>query len=256
MSRDIENINLQLMMQNLYQSGKYYASIGGRANAEFEEDYWELIKDPDGAVRNRLLERDSFISDISLELDFIKSLKPGKVLDVGCGLGWLLSALDDKWLKYGLEVSNFASKYAEKYAEIKTGELLNCSYDDNTFDLVVMHHVIEHMQEPELNINYIKRILKSNGHLIIATPDFDSGCARRFGSKYRLLSDDTHISLFSNDSMHRFLRDFGFKILRVEYPFFDTKHFSRNNLDKMFDLTTTSPPFYGNFMTFICINGK
>ena len=86
----------------------------------------------------------------------------------------------------------------------------------------------------------------------MATPDFDSGCARQFGPNYRLLHDPTHISLFSNDSMHRFLRDHGFKIFRADYPFFETRYFTKENLIRLFDTGEVSPPFYGNFMTFYC----
>ncbi len=116
-----------------------------------------------------------------------------------------------------------------------------------------MHHVIEHMADPVTNLEFGCRILKPGGHLILSTPDFDSGCARRFGANYRLLHDRTHISLFSNDSMHRFLRDYGFQILRADYPFFETRHFTEESLLRLFDPNKISPPFYGNFMTFYCL---
>ena len=117
-----------------------------------------------------------------------------------------------------------------------------------------MHHVIEHVNEPIEFIVSIKRILKDKGILILGTPDFDSGCARLFKSNYRLLHDPTHISLFSNESIHRFLRDHGFKIMKVEYPFFETRFFNIENLNKLFDTSNVSPPFYGNFMTLFCKN--
>ena len=115
-----------------------------------------------------------------------------------------------------------------------------------------MHHVIEHIPDPIRTIQEVHRILKASGALVLATPDFDSGCARLFGENFRLLHDPTHISLFSNESMYRFLRDFGFVIDRVEYPFFETRHFSAENFERLFDPGQISPPFYGNFMTFYC----
>jgi hypothetical protein len=98
----------------------------------------------------------------------------------------------------------------------------------------------------------VRRIIKRGGILLLATPDFDSGCARRFGENYRMLHDQSHISLFTNDSMHRFLRDHGFVIDRVEYPFFETRYFTPENLMRLFDTSKMSPPFYGNWMTFYC----
>jgi len=50
--------------------------------------------------------------------------------------------------------------------------------------------------------------------------------------------------------MHRFLRDHGFKIDKVEFPFFETDYFTESNLLKMMDEDTVSPPFYGSVMTF------
>ena len=115
-----------------------------------------------------------------------------------------------------------------------------------------MNHVIEHLPDPIGALKRTHRLLRENGVLILGTPDFDSGAARRYGRRFRLLYDPTHISLFSRDSMHRCLRDHGFKITHVEYPFFDTDWFSKENLLRMLDDTTISPPFYGSAMTFFC----
>lgn len=219
---------------------------------DYEESYWGTVVDPDGNVRDRLQERDKYLDDLKQELAFLNALEPGRILDVGCGLGYLLSALRDGWEKYGIEVSRFAAQHAQAWGQIFVGELREAQFPDEYFDVVVMHHVIEHMEDPISAILEVWRTLKPGGILLLGTPDFDSGCARRFGSNYRLLHDNTHVSLFTNDSMHRFLRDHGFIIDRVEYPFFDTRHFTPENLMRLFDTSQISPPFYGNFMTFYC----
>ena len=222
--------------------------------ADHEESYWVNRIDPDGVVRDftEEHERTRYLEDVHQEIDFIDGLSPGRVLDIGCGLGFLLSALGEGWEKHGLEISRFAAGYARRWASIHEGPLESAEYPSDWFDLIVMHHVIEHIPDPILTIQEVRRILKASGVLVLATPDFDSGCARRFGANYRLLHDPTHISLFSNESMHRFLRDFGFVIDRVEYPFFETRHFSEENLNRLFGCDEISPPFYGNFMTFYC----
>lgn len=219
---------------------------------DYEETYWGTIVDPDGNVRDRSKEREKHLEDIGQEISFLNSLPPGRILDVGCGLGFLLSGLGDGWEKHGVEVSHFAAQHARQYGTIFVGDLAAASYPDGYFDVVVIHHVIEHLDDPIGAILEIRRILKPGGWLVLGTPDFDSGCARRFGDKYRLLHDPTHVSLFTNESMHRFLRDHGFFIERVEYPFFETRYFTPENLMRLFDTNTISPPFYGNFMTFYC----
>jgi 2-polyprenyl-3-methyl-5-hydroxy-6-metoxy-1,4-benzoquinol methylase len=220
--------------------------------SNYEDNYWHIIKDPDGNIRNRLEEREIYLDDIKQELDYINALKPGKVLDIGCGLGFFLSGISDKWDKYGIEISVYAANHAAQYGNISNINVEDYSTTGFKFDLIVIHHVIEHLDAPEIIIQNIYKLLRKNGRLIISTPDFDSPSARRYKEKYRLLHDKTHVSLFSNDSMHRFLRHYGFHIDSVEYPFFSTRHFNMNNLKKLFDTNTVSPPFCGNFMSFYC----
>ena len=225
--------DLSVEMKKLYISKDYYAPIK-RNNNFSKDDYWLESVDPDGNKRNRIDEKEQYISDISAEMDYINKLKPGKILDIGCGLGWLLSAVDDAWEKHGVEISQYASEYATKYANIKNDDFLNVDYDSNFFDLIVMHHVIEHMENPIENLKQAIRMLKDGGTMIIATPNFDSGCARLFGNNYRLLHDSTHISLFSDDSMQRMLRDHSLLVDYVDYPYFNTRYFNKENLNKLF----------------------
>ncbi len=241
-------------LYNFYNLGEneYYIKRKVNKIINYEKEYWSSVIDPDGKKRNRLKERKKHIEDVNNEISFINSLKPGKILDVGCGLGYLLSGINNQWDKYGVEISNFCYKYAKRWGKIYIGDLSESNYKNNYFDVIVLHHVIEHIDDPIKIILKIKNILNKNGYFIIGTPDFDSGCARLFKNNYRLLKDSTHISLFSNDSMHRFLRDYGFKIKYVDYPYFNTRYFTKNNLASIFDLNEISPPFYGNYMTFYC----
>ena len=219
---------------------------------DYEEAYWNVVVDPDGNVRDRLAERERFLANLKHEVEFLRSLPSGRILDIGCGPGFLLSALEGGWQRHGVEVSAFAAKHAAQWGEIFVGEVEAARYPDAWFDAIVMHHVIEHIPEPGGTIREVHRVLKPGGVLLLGTPDFDSGCARLFGERYRLLNDPTHVSLFSNDSMHRFLRDHGFLVEKVDYPFFDTPYFTPGNLERLFDRLSISPPFYGNFMTFYC----
>jgi hypothetical protein len=94
--------------------------------------------------------------------------------------------------------------------------------------------------------------LKPGGTLILETPDFDSAAARRFGNNFRMLKDKTHISLFSQDSLIRFIRYNKFKIFQIDYPYFDTPFFNKKNLLKIFNQKKISPPFYGSVITIFC----
>ena len=78
--------------------------------------------------------------------------------------------------------------------------------------------------------------------------------ARFYKNKFRLLHDPTHISLFSTDSLMRFLRDHKFEILKVDYPYFETDYFNKKNMLKLFSKKNLSysPPFYGSFVNIYC----
>ncbi len=232
--------------------GPYFKSRKPPLDIDYEASYWGDVTDPDGNVRHRLNERLLFLDDAKQELAFLNNIVPGRILDYGCGPGFLLSGLADGWEKHGVEMSRMAAERASKWGTIFFGELTDRHYPDNYFDIVVMYHVIEHLPDPCTAIREVHRILAENGVLLLGTPDFDCACARRFGENFRLLKDSTHISLFTCDSMHRFLRDHGFVIDRAEFPYFETRHFTPENLMRLFDTSKVSPPFYGNVMTFYC----
>lgn len=241
-------------MLNLYNNLDYFASIQPdklfSIKNKFEKNYHKVTSDPDEKERNLLKERNYSLSQNPEITSFLDSIEPGKILDFGCGLGWILSYLNNDWDKHGIEISKFASKHAGQFGKIFTGKFED--YKVSGFDVIVMNHVIEHLRAPVKAIKKIHKMLKNDGYLIIGTPDFDSAAARRYGEKFRLLKDPTHVSLFSNDSMHRFLRDHKFKIIKVEYPYFDTTFFSKSNLLKLLNNKLISPPFYGSVMTFFC----
>jgi 2-polyprenyl-3-methyl-5-hydroxy-6-metoxy-1,4-benzoquinol methylase len=247
----MRDIPLNKLMQDLYESEEYFARIPEDGNFDYEEDYHKVAIDPDGKERHLLEERDQWLSGISEITSYLDTLNEKKILDIGCGLGWLLSYLNNDWDKYGIEISKFASNHAQKYGKIFNGTLEDFP-DKSKFDVIVMNHVIEHLRNPLWALKKIQNMLTDNGIFILGTPNFDSAAARRYGKNFRLLNDPTHISLFSSDSMHRCLRDYGFKIKKVEYPYFDTPWFNKDDLIKILDNQGISPPFYGSNMTFFC----
>ena len=243
-----QNFNLRVEIKKLLSKNLFYLKHNrGLKRIKYEENYHGVVKDPDGKIRNLTLERNYKIKQLKYILDYLKKKSPGKILDIGCGHGWMLSCLDHRWKKYGLEISKFACKNASKYCEVFNGKIEN--YKEKNFDVITALHVIEHHPKPEILIKKIYKKLKKNGVFILETPDFDSAAARRFGNKFRLLKDKTHISLFSQDSLIRFVRKYNFKIIDINYPFFETPFFTKSNLLKIFKTSKISPPFYGSVIT-------
>ncbi len=230
----------------------YFTRREPTAAIDYEAPYWGVVTDPDGKVRDRTKERGLFLADVHAELAYINALPPGRLLDIGCGLGFLLSGVSPAWNKHGVEISKLAGESARAFGTIHVGDLHSAKYADDHFDVVVLHHVIEHLDDPATLLAEALRVLRPGGKFLLGTPDFDCAMARRFGQRFRLLHDPTHVSLFTNESMYRFLRDHGLEVDRVDYPYFETRHFTEENLRRVFDTEQTSPPFYGNVMTFYC----
>ena len=245
-------------IQSLVTNLEYYAKLKINNKKSFSQNYWDVIEDPDKKVRKRtsILEKKKFLKNTKYIIDLINEVdkKSNKtIFDIGCGLGYLLDSLKKGKRKlYGCELDSFATNIAKKFGTIYCDKFENINIKKNSIDIIICHHVIEHVDKPEVFIKSIKDSLKKNGILILATPDFDSAMARRFGLKYRMFHDKTHVNFFTNESMHRFLRDYKFSIIKVFYPFFETEYFNKANLMRLFDKKKVSPPFYGSFMTFVC----
>lgn len=100
---------------------------------------------------------------------------PGKILDVGCGLGFFLDAIQkhSEWNVYGVEIADKAANFArEKLGlDVRQGELADVRYPDSFFDYIQLHNVLEHVRDPMLLLRECRRILKANGTLDIRVPN-------------------------------------------------------------------------------------
>ena len=216
---------------------------------EFEEAYWGATRDPDGKIRHKSEERDLKYHCNKDEIQFINSLCPqgGKIADVGAGLGHLLSWFDKKWERWAIEPSHYCCDFIRGvYPELNTfqGEFKNL--DEYNFDVIYSHHVIEHTIDPVAEIREMHKRLKTNGWLFVVTPNVESWVCSRFKENFRLLHDDTHISMFGEKTLSRLLEDQGFNVARIAKPFFRTKYFTFMNLVRLFNADVVSPPFRGN----------
>jgi len=146
-----------------------------------------------------------------------------KILDIGCGSGEFLANLSSKsFEKYGQEVNPQGLKMCRhRNIEVINKELNESGLTADSFDVITMWHVLEHLDNPAQLLMEAHRILKSNGVLIIATPNTDS-----FGFKYGMqnwfhLDSPRHIILYNRKSVALLLTKAGFKIERFKNIFYD-----------------------------------
>ena len=86
--------NIKKKINNLLVTKEYYVTIPPvKKKSSFEEEYHFKSVDPDGKKRNLLNERKNYLSNNKHLINFLRNSKPGKIIDIGCGLGWSLSCL-------------------------------------------------------------------------------------------------------------------------------------------------------------------
>lgn len=222
---------------------------------DYSERYWTEVVDPDGKVRDMRRERDFKLKNWYGEIiSYINRLDAGRILDIGCGLGFLLSAIDEKWEKVGFDATDKSFDFIREQSSniaLLCGDLdyVIKKYSRNLFDVVVCYHVLEHVEKPVQFFNKIVRLLSKNGTLIVGTPNSKSLCSKWFKGNYRLLGNG-HLSLFSPEHIRSLFKDNNLCIVKSERPFFKTSYFTFSNIFRLVNNRRVSPPFYGNIMTF------
>ncbi|MEO5865272.1 MAG: class I SAM-dependent methyltransferase [Nitrospiraceae bacterium] len=142
----------------------------------------------------------------------------GKVLDVGCGAGGNLKALQDQgWEPSGIEISEVAAAHAREIVtgNIHTGTLESAPFSPQSFDLILMSHSLEHLPSPVDALRQVHRLLKDNGLLIVSVPNVNSLEFKLFGPWWFHLDPPRHIYHFDRHSLSGIMAQAGFWLTRV-----------------------------------------
>ena len=115
--------------------------------------------------------------------------RPGRMLEVGCAAGHLLSgAIEHGWDVMGVEASpKFSTEVKRRGLPVHDGVLATLPEGQGLYDLVVMTDVLEHLRDPVADLARCRDLLKPGGLLVIATCDIGSLAARYYGLRWRQL---------------------------------------------------------------------
>lgn len=119
--------------------------------------------------------------------------KNSKILDVGCGDGYLLSVMKELGYQDLQGIDLYIDKKMEKSE--KGLKITACGIDsiDEKYDVIMLHHSFEHMENPETVLKMLKERLKVNGVLIIAIPVAGSRVFRKYGKYWYQLDAPRHL---------------------------------------------------------------
>lgn len=163
----------------------------------------------------RLLEKfDSYVWDARIRN--IQKFKPrGNFLDIGCSFaGFLNRARLHGYTPYGVEVSEYSSKFARKRGiEVHTGNFVDLQLPANFFDVITLIEVIEHLDHPRKVFDELTRIIKPGGLLVIQTANFSGRQARQHQQNYHYYLPG-HIYYYSLSNLQLALQQRGFSRFR------------------------------------------
>ena len=178
---------------------------------------------------------DAFLLDIKIDpqylrlfsartiSDYIKKLSGRKkILDVGCADGKLLGPFVKKHEIWGIDISSRFVKFAkQKGIRAKIGDLeLGIPFPNRFFDVIVVHHVLEHILATDIFLAQCNRVLKNDGVMLLTFPNVNSPISLilllldyplYMGARYR----STHVRDFTLRTVKIALLNNGFVVERV-----------------------------------------
>ena len=195
--------------------GKYYDSPNYISHTDGNKSLFEKLYQ---SVKNIALKN---------KLNLINSLSEnkGKILDIGAGTGDFLAFVKQNgWQTIGVEPSQKAKEIATKKGVVFVNEI--SELENQSFDVITMWHVLEHVPDLEKQIQELKRLLKSDGTLIVAVPNFKSFDANHYKEFWAAYDVPIHFWHFSKTAIKLLFEKQNMKLEKVLPMKFDAFYVS------------------------------
>lgn len=143
--------------------------------------------------------------------------KKGKVLDIGSSIGIMLDIFkEDGWETWGVDPSESSIEAKKRGHKIIRNYFEKTDLPENFFDLVILNHTLEHLENPLGILKKVYSILKKGGIVLVDVPNFGGLSSKILKSKWPFLVPNEHINQFTKESLARIMKEAGFKILHLE----------------------------------------
>ncbi|MBU2054832.1 MAG: class I SAM-dependent methyltransferase [Proteobacteria bacterium] len=113
---------------------------------------------------------------------FRKIMRKGRILDIGCGMGYfLLACRDTGYDVEGMDISDDSAVYVrgELGIPVVVGTIDGINYPLESFDVITMWHFLEHTPDPRPYLQKARRWLKRDGMLVVDVPNYAGTDARK-----------------------------------------------------------------------------
>ena len=199
-------------LSEYYKSEDYISHTDSKRN---------LLEKVYHVVRNVSLKR-------KLKLINSFSTESKQLLDIGCGTGdFLETASKANWKITGVEPNTNARDIANRKTNNSVFEIeYLAQLNPNSFDVITLWHVLEHLPKLETHIKLLKYLLKPNGTLVVAVPNFKSYDAQYYKSFWAAYDVPRHLWHFSKASIKQIFKKEGLKLETTLPMLFDAYYVS------------------------------
>jgi 2-polyprenyl-3-methyl-5-hydroxy-6-metoxy-1,4-benzoquinol methylase len=228
-----------------YQSDRYVSHAGDKQNLSFMYKVYDVVRD----------------YSIKQKLKLIKSYHPkGKLMDLGCGLGYFLNGVvkDKTFDALGVDVSTEAIDYVkQKFGYAVLGEDKLDTIEEHSFDVITQWHVLEHVHLLNERMQQLKRMLKPNGTLFIAVPNSNSWDAKHYREFWDGYDVPRHLYHFNQKSFGLLMQKHGFEVIQTKPMIFDAPYISmRSEVHKESGLSFVRGAISGAVSTINALGNK
>ena len=158
------------------------------------------------------------LKDYAKIIDFVDKENKGIFMEIGSYAGVFLQEAQKRgWNVVGIEPLEIHALYSEKIGVKVIREYFEDAYiPQESLDVIVATHVIEHVSDPSAFVEKAYKSLKSGGKLILETPTYDSLLFKLLKDRERSVRCNGHIYFFTKQTLSMLVANFGFRILKHE----------------------------------------
>lgn len=200
--------------------GRYYQSENYISHSNTSKGminrFYQIVRNRANAGKRKLIEETT-------------GLKAGNLLDIGSGTGYFIAEMgrNKSWQLTGLEPDEKARKIASEINNVSLSPQTDFFHlPQNHFDVITLWHVLEHVHDLTGYTRHIRNLLKEEGTLFIAVPNYKSHDAEVYKRFWAAYDVPRHLYHFSPNSMKQFIKKEGMNVVDIKPMWFDSFYVS------------------------------